>query len=150
MARRNADRLAFFLPAGAAGDVAGVIAPMPSEQPGHCALPAGQALTLRARQAGRLRVTQGRLWLTFSDAAQDGWVRAGDHFLLSGESLALAAGQTVVLESWAVGAPAPAGLCWEPAPVASLLPVLGAARWPQRWLARLRQALPQPLPGRVC
>ena len=150
MARRTAERLAFFLPAGAAGDVAGVMAPIQPGQHGHCALPAGQALTLRARQAGRLRVTQGRLWLTVSDAAHDGRVRAGDHFLLPGQSLLLAAGQTVVLESWAVGPPAPVGLCWEPAPVASLMPVLGAARWPRRWLARLRQALPQPLPHRAC
>lgn len=150
MARRNAQRLAFFLPAGAAGDAAGVIAPIQPGPSGHYALAAGQALTLRARQAGRLRVTQGRLWLTVGDAAQDGRVRAGDHFLQSGESLALAAGQTVVLESWAVGPPASAGLCWEPAPVARLMPVLGAARWPRRWLARLRQALPPSLSHRAC
>lgn len=113
-------------------------------------LPAGQALTLRARQAGRLRVVQGRLWLTFSDASRDSRVRAGDHFLLPGQSLALAVGDIVVLESWAVGQSARACLRWEPAPVASLMPALGAARWPQRWLARLGQALPHPLPGRAC
>lgn len=113
-------------------------------------LSAGQALTLRARQAGRLCVVQGRLWLTFSDAARDSRVRAGDHFLLPGQSLALAVGETVVLESWAIDQGMPACLRWEPAPVASLMPVLGAARWPQRWLARLGQALPQPLPHRAC
>lgn len=113
-------------------------------------LSAGQAQTLRARQAGLLRVVQGRLWLTFSDAARDSRVRAGDHFLLPGQSLALAAGDIVVLESWAADPSARACLRWEPAPVASLTPVLGAARWPQRWLARLGRALPQPLPGRAC
>ena len=113
-------------------------------------LPAGQALTLRARQAGQLRVVRGRLWLTFSDAARDRRVRAGDHFLLPGQSLALAVGDTVVLEPWAVGQRAPARWRWEPAPVASLMPALGAARWPQRWLARLGQTLAHPLPDRAC
>jgi hypothetical protein len=97
-------------------------------QPGSCRLEAGQAITMRARQAGQLRVVQGRLWITFSNAAQDARVRAGDHFLLPGQSLAVSAGETVVMESWAVGQPVPAWVCWEPAPVPRLMPVFFSAR----------------------
>ncbi len=108
-------------------------------QPGSCRLQAGQAITLRTRQAGQLRVVQGRLWITFSNAAQDGRVRAGDHFLLPGESLALAAGETVVMESWAVGQPAPVWVCWEPAPVLRLMPVFRSARKPVNGMFALSQ-----------
>lgn len=99
-----------------------------SFQSGSCRLEAGQAITMRARQAGQLRVVQGRLWITFSNAAQDARVQAGDHFLLPGQSLALAAGQTVVMEPWAVGQPALAWVGWEPAPVPRLMPVFRSAR----------------------
>ena len=63
-------------------------------------LPAGQAMTVQARESGVLRVGQGRLWVTFSHADRDRRVPAGDHFLGRGESLRLSAGQTVVMESW--------------------------------------------------
>ena len=76
-------------------------------------VPAGQALSLRARQAGTLRSTNVRLWLTFSSAADDASVRGGDHFLESGQGLALAAGQAVVLQAWSAGVAA--SFAWEPA-----------------------------------
>lgn len=89
--------------------------------PGQCWLEAGQALSLQARQGGRLQVLQGRLWVTFSNAARDGQVRSGDHVLLPGQSLALSAGDAVVIESWATGGQgAPASVRWEPAPRAGL------------------------------
>jgi hypothetical protein len=97
-------------------------------------LPAGQAMTVQARESGVLRVGQGRLWVTFSQADRDPCVPAGDHFLGLGESLRLSAGQTVVMESWpeagrgATGAAAPACVSWE-------------ADAPRRALARLRRAL---------
>ena len=94
-------------------------------------LPAGQAMTVQARESGVLRVGQGRLWVTFSDADLDHRVAAGDHFLGLGESLRLSAGQTVVMESWpegAQGAATPAFVSWE-------------ADTPLRPLARLRHAL---------
>jgi hypothetical protein len=90
-------------------------------QSGGFRLAAGQALSLRARQAGRLHVVQGRLWVTLSNAAQDGRVRAGDHVLLPGDSLALSAGEAVVIESWVMGGQsASASIRWEPAPRAGL------------------------------
>jgi hypothetical protein len=61
-------------------------------------LAGGRALTLAgATEARRLAVSRGRVWLTLSgtpDApAQDCWLEAG-------EAMALAAGQTAVLEGW--------------------------------------------------
>lgn len=97
-------------------------------------LPAGQAMTVQARESGVLRVGQGRLWVTFNQAGHDLSVPAGDHFLAMGESLRLSAGQTVVMESWpegakgAQGAATPACVSWE-------------ADAPLRPLTRLRHAL---------
>ena len=94
-------------------------------------LPAGQALTVQARESGVLRVGHGRLWVTFSQAGRDLRVPAGDHFLEFGESLRMSAGQTVVMESWpegAQGAATPAFVSWE-------------ADTPLRPLVRLRHAL---------
>ena len=76
-------------------------------------IPAGQALSLRARRAGVLQSTSARLWVTLSSAADDASVRGGDHFLEPGEGLALAAGQAVVLESWSAGMVV--SFAWEPA-----------------------------------
>ena len=95
-------------------------------------LPAGQAMTVQARESGMLRVGQGRLWVTFSHAGRDRRVPAGDHFLALGESLRLSAGQTVVMESWPEaatgGAATPACVSWE-------------ADAPRRFLTGLRRAL---------
>lgn len=94
-------------------------------------LPAGQALTVQARESGVLRVGHGRLWVTFSQAGRDLRVPAGDHFLGFGESLRLSAGQTVVMESWpeaAQGAATPAFVSWD-------------ADAPLRPLERLRHVL---------
>lgn len=90
-------------------------------------IPAGQALSLRARQAGVLRSSNVRLWLTFSSAAADASVRGGDHFLEPGQGLALAAGQAVVLQAWSAGAAA--SFAWEPAQ--SARPLRAGLR--QRW-----------------
>ena len=94
-------------------------------------LPAGQAMTVQAREPGVLRVGQGRIWVTFSHAGRDLRVPAGDHFLGRGDSLRLSAGQTVVMEPWserAQGAATPARVSWE-------------ADAPLRPLAGLRRAL---------
>ena len=97
-------------------------------------VPAGQAMTMQACESGMLHVSQGRLWVTFSNADRDFRVQAGDHFLQCGDSMALAAGQTVVMEPWLGAAPgtkspaAPACIRWE-------------AAAPRRLSARLRDAL---------
>ncbi|MDB5929959.1 MAG: hypothetical protein JWR60_1666 [Polaromonas sp.] len=83
-------------------------------QPAAATLRAGHALTLAVRQPGMLRLTQGRVWLTFSHADKD--ARAGDHFLQDGESLALAPGDSAVIEPYAADrAASAADFSWEPA-----------------------------------
>lgn len=78
----------------------------------------GRALSLRAGQAGELRVAQGRVWITFDDAGQDSRVRAGDYFLGQGERLPLLPGQSLVMESFAGShTAASAYFSWEPAAV---------------------------------
>ena len=95
---------------------------------GESLLPAGRALTVRARQAGVLRITQGRVWITFSHADKDLRVPAGDYFCSAGESLALAAGQAVVMESWSAGeGGGAAAFSWEPAAFARPVAAAGAA-----------------------
>ena len=106
-----------FVPAGAPAQAA--------RPPGSCQLAAGQAVTLRARQPGRLRVTQGQVWITFDNAAHDASVRAGDHVLGAGDSVALRAGQSLVMQAWA--RQGQAQVQWEAAAVAKALPVFGAA-----------------------
>ncbi|MES2361163.1 MAG: DUF2917 domain-containing protein [Pseudomonadota bacterium] len=76
----------------------------------------GRALSLRAGQAGELRVAEGRVWITFDDAGQDSRVRAGDYFLSQGERLPLLPGQSLVMESFAGShTAAPVYFSWEPA-----------------------------------
>lgn len=98
----------------------------------HCTLPAGCAITLRARQAGVLRVQQGGVWLTFGNAGCDGRTPAHDDFLESGDSLRLDAGQSVVAEFWRrPGMPGemPACLTWQAAASVLALPGPMAAGW---------------------
>ena len=89
--------------------------PLKRRLAGDCLLPAGQALTVRVRRAGVLRIVQGRVWVTFSHARHDLRVPAGDYFCSAGESLPLAAGNAVVIEPWAVGGESAACWRWEPA-----------------------------------
>lgn len=61
-------------------------------------LDGGRALTLAgSAEARRLSVARGRVWLTLSGTAE---APAEDTWLEAGEALALAPGQTAVLEGW--------------------------------------------------
>jgi hypothetical protein len=61
-------------------------------------LDGGRAMTLAAgAEARRLAVAQGRVWLTLSGTAD---APAEDKWLQAGEAVALAAGQSAVLEGW--------------------------------------------------
>ena len=98
-------------------------------------VPAGHAITVRARDSGVLRICQGRLWVTFSHADRDSQVPAGDLFLECGESLRLQARQTVVMEPWPRAASqvedtgVPACVSWEAdAPLRPLASVRNAVR----------------------
>lgn len=82
---------------------------------GYCLLEAGRAVTLQARQASVLRITHGRVWLTFNPGARDPSARTGDHFLSRGESLSLAAGEALVMEAYGPADAPSAYYSWEPA-----------------------------------
>jgi len=82
-------------------------------------LSACRARALRARQAGRLTVAAGRVWIT----------RAGDlddHVLDAGETLAIDAHEDVVVEPWRAGAAA--RLAWR-------------SDQPRPWVERVRAAV---------
>jgi hypothetical protein len=104
---------------------------------GYCKLEAGHALTLRARRAGVLRITHGRVWLTFNIAEKNAVARTGDHFLSRGESLQLAAGEAVVMEPYGLGHVPAAYYSWEAA--AASRPV--ALSSSDGWRAGVRQPL---------
>ena len=82
--------------------------------PGCWKLDTGRAVTLRPHEAGVLRVAQGQVWATLEGPHRGRGNDLGDHFLLPGESLALRAGQRMVLESWDPSGPAPAWFSWDP------------------------------------
>jgi len=61
-------------------------------------LDGGRAMTLAGgAEARRLSVARGRVWLTLSGTADE---PAEDKWLQAGDAVALAAGQTAVLEGW--------------------------------------------------
>jgi Protein of unknown function (DUF2917) len=107
---------------------------------GYCKLEAGHALTLHARQAGVLRITRGRVWLTFDITEKNAAARTGDHFLSRGESLQLAAGEAVVMEPYGLGHVPAAYYSWEAA-AASRPVVLSSSAGVRQPLADLRLAL---------
>jgi hypothetical protein len=72
-------------------------------------LAAGQATTLKASAATVLRIRQGRVWITCDATSLRG---SEDLVLAPGESMRLASGQRMVMESWdGYGAT----YTWEPA-----------------------------------
>lgn len=55
-------------------------------------------MSLTPTVPGELRMAHGRVWVTFTNAANDSTARAGDHFLAAGDLLRLQAVQQLVLE----------------------------------------------------
>jgi hypothetical protein len=80
--------------------------------PGTWKLPAGRALTLQPREAGRLKVAHGQLWATYDGPHRGRLNDWGDHVVGTGEELKLHAGQRLVIEPW--NGDAPAYFSWEP------------------------------------
>ncbi len=103
---------------------------------GWC-LESGRALTLQPRDAGELRVSQGRIWATLDGPHAGPANQAGDLVLQAGERLALRPGQRVVIESWDPVAQGPACLVWNTRP--ARLPV--SARSGSRWQVAVVQPL---------
>lgn len=69
----------------------------PAVRRGAWQIAPGEAMSLKARKDSVLRVRQGRLWIT-PDATQA--LPSEDLVLAPGESLAVAAGQRIVMEAW--------------------------------------------------
>jgi Protein of unknown function (DUF2917) len=87
------------LPSVALGRAAAV---PPAVRRGAWQLDAGHAMSLKASSASILRIRQGRVWVTRDATAHAG---SEDLVLAPGESLAVAAGERIVMEPWdALGA----------------------------------------------
>ena len=150
MDRINASRFSSQMPHQAghqavppANPVAAASVGPPSTLPDCCTLAAGRAVTLLARHASVLRITHGRVWLTFNPAVQAPSARAGDHFLSQGESLSLVAGEIVVMEPCGLGQPS-IKYSWERAAAGYAVEILMPAGWRAgvlQPLAELRLAL---------
>ncbi|MGJ7554050.1 DUF2917 domain-containing protein [Variovorax sp. RB2P76] len=69
----------------------------PAVRRGAWQIAPGEAMSLKARTASVLRVKQGRVWIT-PDATLAN--PSEDLVLAPGESLAVAAGQRIVMEAW--------------------------------------------------
>lgn len=81
-------------------------------------LASGRAISLQPRQAGVLKIAQGRVWATVNGAHQGHGNESGDHFLQAGEQLVIGAGQHLVLESCAAPDALPVYFEWGHLPVA--------------------------------
>src|SRR4051812_37745671 len=77
-------------------------------------LAAGRAITLEPRDTGTVRVAHGQLWATYDGPHAGALNEMGDHILGAGQQLRLRAGQRLVVESSANGAPA--YFSWDPLP----------------------------------
>jgi hypothetical protein len=106
--------------------------------PGAWKLPAGRAVTLQPREAGRLKVAHGQLWATYDGPHPGVLEEAGDLVIGVGEELPLRAGQRLVIEPW--NGDAPAYFSWQPLPVRQTSRALNVASVVQP-LADLRLAL---------
>lgn len=93
---------------------------------GRWQLTAGRAISLRARQAGMLRMTQGRVWATVDGPRLGAGNESGDHFLQPGQRLLVGAGQHLVLEPWPDSGEVPVYFEWSPVATALAVP---ASRW---------------------
>ena len=69
-------------------------------RPCHGSLAAGKALRLRAQRRSVLRISQGRLWATFDGPHRGAANDLGDLVLDAGDSLDLAPGRSLVIQSW--------------------------------------------------
>lgn len=86
-------------------------------------LAARQAMSLRPRQHGVLRVVRGRLWVTVQGRRGGTLEERGDHVLVAGDQLPVRAHRHVVLEAWSVQ-----DVCFEWQPLPQAAPVALARR----------------------
>lgn len=94
-------------------------APALSLSPEHAAVPvrgwrldAHRALSLHPKVPSRLRITQGRAWVTLGVPAKGAGNELGDHMLEAGQDLAVPAGARLVMEPWQPGVTEPVRFEW--------------------------------------
>ncbi|MDD5332393.1 MAG: DUF2917 domain-containing protein [Rhodoferax sp.] len=104
---------------------------------GRWQLAAGRAISLRPRQAGMLRITQGRVWATLDGPQRGAGNESGDRFLQRGQRLPVGAGQHLVLEPWPDSGEAPVYFEWTPVAAAV---TASAARWNAAVIEPLHEA----------
>lgn len=89
----------------------------------------GQAMTLRPRNAGALRINSGQVWATLDgphSGPSNGW---GDLFLKEGQILNLQSGQRVVIEPRGDAANRSAYLEWETTPAEQSRDLGSTSKW---------------------
>lgn len=73
-------------------------------------LAASRAISLRPTEPGRLRITEGQVWVTLN--APHVPCGLDDHVLVAGQTLDIPAGAHVVMEPWSPRAALPARFDW--------------------------------------
>ena len=98
-----------------------------THQSGACTgawtLAARQAMSLRPREHGVLKVKHGKVWLTVEGPHGGGPGDSGDHVLSAGERITLAAHRHVVLEAWK-----DRNVCFDWTPLPQTVPAQASAR----------------------
>ena len=89
--------VAYTSPSLSSATLARPAAVPPAVRRGAWQLDAGHAMSLKASGASVLRIRQGRVWVTRDATAHAG---SEDLVLAPGESLAVAAGERIVMEPW--------------------------------------------------
>ena len=113
-------------------------AQVPARAVGCFKLNAGHAMSLTPNVPGELRISHGRVWVTFGQGADDSSVHAGDYFLEAGDLLRLLPGQQLVMEAYDKNACQHVYFNWEPD---TALSRVASSRHAQHVRAQVRQPL---------
>ncbi len=81
-----------------------------SKPSGAFTLPTGRALSLKPAAPSQLRITQGSAWVTLPSLP-------GDHFLQTGDTLRVAACDSLVMEAWHMPKGQTLYFDWDPVPM---------------------------------
>ncbi|MES2632216.1 MAG: DUF2917 domain-containing protein [Pseudomonadota bacterium] len=108
--------------------------------PGTWKLSHGRAITLQPREEGTFKVAHGQVWVTWDGPHNGAGNQSGDHFVSTGQTLRVRAGERLVVESSNWTQRSPSYFSWEPLParVRSTAPRINAVTQP---LADLRLAV---------